>query len=123
MKFELLFLILTKLFVGGPYILCPENIEFDSLQDLVDEKNFRLPCPGSRFQLLFQEINPLEGYIGTSDSTEIDQAFDDPETFSDHSGKSSTNQEQKNNTNQEQKNNANQEQKNNTNQEQKSNTN
>jgi serine/threonine protein kinase len=55
---------------GGPYILCPENEEFKSLQDLVQDKNLTLPCPGSRFQLLFQETNPLEGYVGSTDSNE-----------------------------------------------------
>jgi hypothetical protein len=49
---------------GGPYIVEEENEEFESLQDLVEDKKHQLkiPCPGSRFRSLFGNTFQESGY-------------------------------------------------------------
>ena len=61
----------------GKYILAPENDEFPSLKEMVAQKKLlQHACNGSRFQTIFQEIDPsIEGYINGDGSAPDDYDY------------------------------------------------
>jgi len=46
---------------GDPYVI--ENDSYNSLLDLVDQRNLKQPCDGSRYTLLFQPDDTQPGYF------------------------------------------------------------